>query len=81
VDAPQSADIWASGAAYEPYIGCRSGAMGRHFLAWLAVPSSRRWLDVAYGTGALTQSVLEICSSFEVVGFNPSAAYVAYGLS
>ena len=81
MDAPQSADIWASGDAYEPYVGRWSRAVARQFLAWLAVPSGGRWLDVGCGTGALSGVILEGASPREVMGIDPSAAYVAYARS
>lgn len=81
MDAPQSADIWASGDAYEPYVGRWSRAVAHQFLAWLAVPSGGRWLDVGCGTGALSGVILEVASPREVMGIDPSAAYVAYARS
>jgi ubiquinone/menaquinone biosynthesis C-methylase UbiE len=51
--------VWASGAAYEPFIGRWSRLVAREFLDWLAVEPGRRWLDVGCGTGALTRTILE----------------------
>lgn len=51
---------------------------GARVLAWLAVPPGGRWLDVGCGTGALTATVLEVASPSEVVGIDPSDAYVGY---
>jgi hypothetical protein len=51
VDTPQSADVWASGDAYEPYVGRWSRAVARQFLAWLGMPPGGRWLEVGCGTG------------------------------
>ena len=75
---PGSADVWASGDAYEPYVGRWSRAVAREFLAWLAVPPGGRWLDVGCGTGALSKIILEVASPTEVAGIDPSAGYVAY---
>ena len=50
-------DAWDSGDAYEPYVGRWSRLVAREFLAWLAVPASRRWLDVGCGAGALSQTI------------------------
>ena len=47
-----ASDVWASGAAYEPYVGRWSRLVAREFLNWLAVPARGRWLDVGCGTGA-----------------------------
>ena len=70
--------IWASGAAYEPYVGRWSRLVAREFLAWLGVPPDRRWLDVGCGTGALAQTILEVASPGEVKGVDQSVGYVEY---
>jgi SAM-dependent methyltransferase len=81
VDTPQSADVWASGDAYEPYVGRWSRAVARQFLAWLGMPSGGRWLDVGCGTGALSETILGLTLPSEVVGVDPSADYIAYARS
>jgi ubiquinone/menaquinone biosynthesis C-methylase UbiE len=70
--------IWASGAAYEPYVGRWSRLVAREFLSWLAVPAERRWLDVGCGTGALTETILAEAAPAEVVGVDASEAFLAY---
>jgi SAM-dependent methyltransferase len=70
-------DRWDSGDAYEPYVGRWSRLVAREFVRWLAVPPAGRWLDVGCGTGALTKTVLEHAAPSEVVGTDPSAAYIA----
>src|SRR4051812_37940220 len=77
-DAPRPADVWASGAAYEPYVGRWSRLVAREFLAWLAVPPGRRWLDVGCGTGALSQTIAAEASPAGVKGVDASAGYVAF---
>jgi SAM-dependent methyltransferase len=74
---PGAVDRWDSGDAYEPYVGRWSRLVAREFVKWLALPSARRWLDIGCGTGALTQTVLEHAAPSEVVGIDPSAAYIA----
>ena len=68
---------WDSGGAYELYVGRWSRLVAREFMGWLAVPPGRRWLDVGCGTGALAHTILEHAAPSEVVGIDPSAAYVA----
>ncbi len=72
------ADSWDSGDAYEPYVGRWSRLVAREFLESLAVPPGGRWLDVGCGTGALTESILALADPGEVVGIDPSPAYVAF---
>lgn len=71
-------DVWASGAAYEPYVGSWSRPVAHAFLAWLAVPPGARWLDLGCGTGALSATILQEGAPRAVVGMDRSAAYVAY---
>ncbi len=71
-------DVWASGAAYEPYVGRWSRLVAKQFLSWLAVPAGRRWLDVGCGTGALTGMILAMASPGRVDGVDASEGYVAY---
>ena len=71
-------DAWARGAAYEPYVGRWSRLVAREFLAWLRVPPGSRWLDVGCGTGALTETVLEVALPTGVRGVDPSEGYVAF---
>lgn len=68
-------DVWASGDAYEPYVGRWSRLVAAEFVDWLAVPAGRRWLDVGCGTGALTSTILSRCAPSEVLGVDPSRAY------
>lgn len=75
---PSRADVWASGAAYEPYVGRWSRLVARELLAWLALPAGRRWLDVGCGSGALSQTIVETAVPAVVVGVDPSAGFVAY---
>lgn len=73
-----STDVWASGAAYEPYVGRWSRLVAREFLAWLAVPPGSDWLDVGCGTGALSQTILELAAPRSVRGIDRSADYLAF---
>ena len=71
-------DAWDSGDAYEPYVGRWSRLVAREFLGWLAVPPGGRWLDVGCGTGALVETILALAAPSEVVGVDPSPAFVAF---
>jgi SAM-dependent methyltransferase len=71
-------EVWASGAAYEPYVGRWSRLVAHKFLNWLAIPPGKRWLDVGCGTGALSQTILEIAYPGEVIGVDPSETFLAF---
>jgi SAM-dependent methyltransferase len=71
-------DRWASGSAYEDYVGRWSKQVAREFVGWLGVTSGKRWLDVGCGTGALTRTVLDQASPGTVIGVEPSTDFVAY---
>jgi ubiquinone/menaquinone biosynthesis C-methylase UbiE len=63
-----------AGSAYNTFMGRWSRAAAREFLAWLAIPPGRRWLDVGCGTGSLSAMILELTSPSEVQGIDPSEA-------
>lgn len=71
-------DTWSSGAAYEPYVGRWSRLVAREFLAWLAIPSGQRWLDVGCGAGALVQAILGGAEPSAVTGVDLSEGFLAY---
>lgn len=75
---PGRAEVWASGAAYEPYVGRWSRLVAREFLRWLAVPAGGRWLEVGSGTGALTTVLGESARPAMVTAIDRSADYVRY---
>ena len=70
--------IWASGAAYEPYVGRWSRLVAREFLAWLAVPPESHWVDVGCGTGALTATILAGGRPSSVIGIDASEGFAAF---
>jgi SAM-dependent methyltransferase len=67
-----------AGEAYEPLTGRWSRLIAPRFLDWIDVSGNGRWLDVGCGTGALIQAILDVESPREVVGVDPSSAYIAY---
>jgi SAM-dependent methyltransferase len=48
------------------------------FLDWLAVAPASRWLDVGCGTGALTQTILDIAAPAHVTGVDRSDGFISY---
>lgn len=74
----QNKESWGSGDAYENYMGRWSRHVAREFLAWLAVPTQSRWLDVGCGTGALTQTILQVAQPVAVTAIDRSPAFIAY---
>lgn len=73
---PQEA--WASGDAYEPYVGRWSRLVASEFLNWLGVAPGSRWLDVGCGTGALSKAILQETAPSRVTGIDRSESYIAY---
>ncbi len=72
------ADVWASGAAYEPYVGRWSRRVASEFVQWLAQPARLAWLDVGCGTGALSRAVLDIADPSRLRGVDASDAFVGF---
>jgi trans-aconitate methyltransferase len=69
-------DVRASGDAYEPFVGRWSRRVARELIEWLGLDSNARWLDVGWGTGALTQTILATAPR-EVLGVEPSEGFIA----
>jgi SAM-dependent methyltransferase len=74
----RSSEVWAAGAAYEPYVGRWSRRVAADFVTWLSLPANGRWLDIGCGTGALTQEVLMHAAPATVVGLDASDGFLAY---
>lgn len=71
-------DAWTGGDSYERFIGRWSRPVAADFIPSLGVRPGARWCDVGCGTGALTAAVLAHADPAEVVGVDPSPAYVAH---
>ncbi|MFQ1000733.1 class I SAM-dependent methyltransferase [Modestobacter sp. SSW1-42] len=69
---------WSDADRYEAYIGRWGRPVAREFVAGLGVPAGRRWLDVGCGTGALTETVLELAEPAGVRGIDRSPAFVRH---
>ncbi|HET9084593.1 MAG TPA: methyltransferase domain-containing protein [Candidatus Limnocylindrales bacterium] len=76
-----AADIWQSGAGYEGYVGRWSRRVAHAFISGLGIPRDRRWVDVGCGTGAVTETILNLADPASVVGVDPSQAFVAFARS
>src|SRR5262245_41892473 len=70
--------IWASGSPYDLYVGRWSRPVAHELLTWLTVPSGSRWLDVGCGTGALSETILQVAAPAEGVGADASEGCIAY---
>ena len=70
-------DVWASGDAYEAYVGRWSRLVAREFVDWLAVSPGADWLDVGCGTGELSRVILDQCEPSRVTGVDPSPPFLS----
>ena len=77
----ESKEVWGSGDSYEPYVGRWSRLVAKEFLRWLALPENSRWLDVGCGTGALSQTILEMANRKNIKGIDRSEDYVEFARS
>lgn len=71
-----SHDVWMSGDSYERYVGRWSRMVAKEFIRWLAVPQESLWLDVGCGTGALSQTILDLANPRRVKGIDRSEGFV-----
>ena len=69
-------EVWEAGDAYEAYVGRWSRPVAREFIAWLAVPAGRTWLDVGCGPGALTSAALGTDAA-RITGVDRSRGFLA----
>jgi len=70
-------DVWASGGAYEAFMGRWSRVVAPLFLRTLPRGSGLAWCDVGCGTGALARAVLAAERPTRILGVEPSEGFVA----
>ncbi len=70
-------DSWNMGDPYERYVGRWSHRVADHFVAWLDLPPSLRWLEVGCGTGALTAAITARGRPSRLTSIDPSEGFLA----
>lgn len=78
VNSKNEKENWANGDLYEGYMGRWSRRVAREFIKWLAAPAGGGWLDVGCGTGALSQSVLQLAERARIKGIDRSEGFVDF---
>lgn len=73
--------MWTAGEAYERYMGRWSRSLAVRVVEALDAPPRLRWLDVGCGTGALTVAIRHRADPADVLGVDPSPAFVAHARS
>jgi SAM-dependent methyltransferase len=76
-----SGDKWASGKAYEAYMGRWSRSLARVFVEWLHPKPSAHWLEVGCGTGALTSTICSLSEPASVLACDPAAPFIEHARS
>ena len=71
-------EIWHSGQAYENFMGRWSRRLAEKFLAWLAVPPGKVWLDLGCGTGSMTHLILQGYQPQELFAIDASEGFLAH---
>jgi SAM-dependent methyltransferase len=71
-------DPWLAGDPYMRYMGRWSRLVASEFVGWLEVPPKSGWVDVGCGTGALTETLVQVAGAAEVVGVDPSAGFIGH---
>lgn len=70
-------DAWNAGDSYDRYMGRWSRMIAPRFLAWLAAPGDREWLEVGCGTGALSRAILDQGAPQHLIAIDPSEGFLA----
>ncbi|MCC6617371.1 MAG: class I SAM-dependent methyltransferase [Anaerolineae bacterium] len=75
-----SSEKWASGDAYEHFMGRWSAEVASLFLDRLQPAAQSIWLDIGCGTGALTRVIASRVQSGLLVGVDSSFDFVRYAI-
>lgn len=70
--------LWATGEAYEPYVGRWSRLVASDFVRWLDLAPAKDWVDVGCGTGELTAAILATAAPRSIRGVDPSDGFIAF---
>jgi ubiquinone/menaquinone biosynthesis C-methylase UbiE len=73
----EAKETWASGGAYEQYVGRWSRKVAREFLAWLRLSPGQTWGDVGCGSGALVDSILNESNPKAIMAIDRSESFIA----
>ncbi|MGZ6316492.1 MAG: class I SAM-dependent methyltransferase [Anaerolineales bacterium] len=71
-------DEWTRGQAYEPFVGRWSRLIASEFINWLSVAAQASWMDVGSGTGALSETILNLAEPKSLRGIDRSQGYVDF---
>lgn len=72
------AKMFAASAGYERFMGRWSQLLAPPFISFAGVKNGQRVLDVGTGTGSLAAAVETRMPASEIVGIDPSQAFIAY---
>lgn len=70
--------MFSAGESYERYMGRWSRRLAPAHLAFVDARDGQRFLDVGTGTGAVAATIAAALPSSEVLGIDPSEAFVAH---
>ena len=70
--------LWASGQAYDAYVGRWSRLVAPEFIRWLGPEHNRDWIDVGCGTGELTAAILAAADPRSIRGVDPSDEHLDF---
>ena len=72
------AKMFAASAGYERFMGRWSQLLAPRFIAFAGIKNGQRVLDVGTGTGSVAAAVEASMPASEIVGIDPSQAFIAY---